>query len=43
MTAVAIAVWWADRLHWNEEVADGMLPEDDQWRDETGRSFMTGY
>lgn len=43
VTAVAIAVWWADRLHWNEEVADRMLPDDDDYVDETGRSFMTGY
>ncbi len=40
--AVAVAVWWGERLQWNHEIADRMLPEDDD-PDETGRSPITGY
>lgn len=43
MIAVAMAVWWGERLQWNEEVAERMLPEDDDGYDDTGRSEMTGY
>ena len=40
VTAVAIAVWWGDRLRWD----DDMQPDDDddQW-DDTGRSEIGGY
>ena len=43
VNAVAIAVWWADRLRWDDEVADRMLPEedDDDWGQ--GRSPVDGY
>lgn len=41
VTAVAVAVWWADRLRWNDDVAERMVPE--EYRDETGRSAVTGY
>ena len=42
VTAVATAVWWGDRLQWNEEVADRMLPDDDEPAD-VGRSTIGGY
>ena len=31
MTAVAVAIWWGDRLQWNHEIADRMLSEDDDY------------
>ena len=44
MIAVAVAIWWGERLQWNEEVAASMLPEnDDDYYDETDRSPVTGY
>ena len=43
--AVALGCWWADRLDWNEEVADRMMrgrrEPDTAW--ETGRNSVTGY
>ena len=41
VTAVAVAIWWGDRLQWNHEIADRMLSEKDP--DDTGRSPITGY
>ena len=44
VTAVAIAVWWGERLQWNEEIADRMLPYDDDDRfDDRTRSVIGGY
>ena len=41
VNAVAITVWWGDRLQWNEETADSMLSEEQY--DDTGRDAITGY
>ena len=41
VSAVAIAVWWGDRLQWNEGTADSMLSEEQY--DDTGRDAITGY
>ncbi len=43
VTAVATAVWWGDRLQWSEEVADRMLPDDDDQLDDPTRSAIGGY
>ncbi len=41
VAAVAVAIWWAERWRWSEEMADGMLVERDYgWED--GRSSLTG-
>ena len=42
VTAVAVAVWWGERLTWDDEVADRMLPDDDPPDDST-RSTIGGY
>ncbi len=43
VAAVAVAVWWGERLQWCDEVAESMLPEDD-WPDpHDGRNEQTGY
>ena len=40
--AVAVAVWWGERLQWNEDIAEQMLVADDLAAD-MGRSEITGY
>ncbi len=42
MFTVAVAVWWGERLQWNEDVAESMLVGDDLVAD-VGRSLITGY
>ena len=41
VSAVAVAVWWGERLAWSDDVAARMLPEEEE--DETGRCATTGY
>ena len=43
VTALAVAVWWADRLQWSEEIADRMLPQEDDYDWGQGRSPVDGY
>ena len=42
VTAVAMAVWWGERMQWSEEVAEDMLSDGDDLAD-YDRSDVTGY
>jgi hypothetical protein len=42
VTAVAMALWWGERMQWSEEVADDMLSDGDDLAD-YDRSSVTGY
>ena len=46
VAAVAVAVWWAERLRWSEEVADAMAGGKarlEEMMAYEGRSAVTGY
>ena len=42
VTAVAMTLWWGERMQWSEEVADDMLSDGDDLAD-YDRSSVTGY